>query len=91
MLIGDVTLDDAFSPSVVEQEDAERQCVARPCGLDMPSTPITPLTAVDLNRALDAHLIQRVEFVLRQRNRRRRDILDKVGDSGGSRDRHNDW
>ena len=46
---------------------------------------------VDLNRALAAHLIQRVEFVLRQRHRRRRDILDKVGDSGGSRDRHNDW
>src|SRR5580693_5863609 len=55
------------------------------------ATPITPLTAVDLNRALAAHLIQRVEFVLRQRNRRRRDILDKVGDFGGSRDRHNDW
>src|ERR1700681_951809 len=55
------------------------------------ATPITPLTAVDLNRALAAHLIQSVEFVFRQRNRRGRDILDKVGHFGGSRDRHNDW
>src|SRR5882762_8846185 len=46
---------------------------------------------VDLNRALAAHLIQRVEFVFRQRHRRGRDILDEVGHFGGSRDRQNDW
>src|SRR3984893_9129364 len=57
----------------------------------MGATPITSLTAVDLNRALAAHLIQRVEFVFRQRNRRGYDILDKVGHFGGPRDRHNDW
>src|ERR1700730_1688399 len=55
------------------------------------ATPITSLTAVDLNRALAAHLIQSVEFVFRQRHRRGRDILEEVGDFGGSRDRHNDW
>src|SRR5882762_5589889 len=40
MFIGDVTLDDTFRPFGVEQEHAERRCVARPCGLDAPSTPV---------------------------------------------------
>ena len=40
MFIGDVTFDDTFRPFGVEQEHAERRCVARPRGLDAPSTPL---------------------------------------------------
>src|SRR3989442_15893720 len=35
---GDLMLDDDFSPFGVEEEHSERRCVARPHGLDAPST-----------------------------------------------------